>query len=314
MHDEHDTAQRNAPGMRRDSLLAGLVLGRNGRPGRQHADDILAHANYNDEPQPAVIATVNSLVDTSKVIELERIDPDKLPAKTAYRFAKRLFDIVSCSLALVVCAIPMCVIAVLVKRDSPGPVFYRQKRLGYMGREIEIVKFRSMRNTTDERGELLPPSQRVTRWGKFVRETSLDEFLNFWAVFKGDMSIIGPRPLPPEYEHRYSNRHRMRLAVRPGLECPPRVAMDHVRTWNDQFENDIWYVENVSLATDIMMCWNLVRFAFDRKSVEARARVTTRGTFMGYDMSGTAINLDGVPDEYLDDPSLLEIDEVYGQV
>lgn len=238
-----------------------------------------------------------------------------LPADGFYvRHGKRMLDIVLAGAALLATLPINVVLAIGTLLDVGKPLFFHQKRTGRDGKLFEIVKFRSMRNTTDERGELLPPSQRVTRWGKFVRKTSLDEFLNFWSVLKGDMSIIGPRPLPPEYEHRYSKRHWMRLAVRPGLECPPRISMDHVRTWNDQFENDVWYVENVSLSTDIMMCWNLVRFAFDRKSVEARARVTTRGTFMGYDTSGVVINLDEVPDEYLNDPSLLEIDEVYGQV
>lgn len=255
MHDEHDTAQRNAPGMRRDSLLAGLVLGRNGRPGRQHADDILAHANYNDEPQPAVIATVNSLVDTSKVIELERIDPDKLPAKPAYRFAKRLFDIVSCSLALVVCAIPMCVIAVLVKRDSPGPVFYRQKRLGYMGREIEIVKFRSMYVDAEARGAQWTRGEdpRVTKVGAVLRRTRLDEIPQFLAVIKGDMSLIGPRPerevFYNEFE-KYIHGFVQRMYAKPGITGLAQVNGGYDLLPEDKIVYDLEYVKHCGFGMD----------------------------------------------------------------
>ena len=156
-----------------------------------------------------------------------------------------------------------------------------------------------MRNTVDERGELLPAAQRVTRFGKFVRKTSLDELLNFLSIFKGDMSIIGPRPLVPEYSHRYNKRHAARLAVRPGLECPPRELNENVWTWQEQLDNDVWYVENLSLKVDCIMAINLVKFAFDRKSATARA-TAQRGTFMGYSEDGVAINMAGVPQEYID--------------
>ena len=101
------------------------------RDGRIHADGLLSHANYNDGPDPAVKETVEKLVDTDRIVVLERINPDALPKKYAHRFIKRLFDIVSCSIALVICAIPMLIIAIMVKRDSPGPVFYRQQRVGW---------------------------------------------------------------------------------------------------------------------------------------------------------------------------------------
>ena len=143
------------------------------------------------------------------------------------------------------------------------------------------------------------PEKRVTKFGKFVRKTSLDELLNFWNILKGDMSLIGPRPLVPEYYHRYNKRHIMRLAVRPGLECPLLKTNGHVWTWDEQFENDVWYVENVSFLTDCRMLLGLVRFAMDRKSAKARA-VSARGTFMGYDENGKAINMDDVPQVYID--------------
>lgn len=222
------------------------------------------------------------------------------PSKTLYaRFGKRVIDIVVSSMALVI-ALPFnLVAAVLTRRDVGSPILFRQERVGRDGKIFTIVKFRNMTNERDERGELLPPSQRVTKFGHFMRRTSLDELLNFWSVLRGDMSIIGPRPLPPEYIHRYSNRHRMRLAVRPGLECPPRSAKHAVRTWDEQFENDVWYVEHISLRTDLMMFANLVRFAVNPKSTEARASVG-RGTFVGYDEEGHAVNEESIA------PALIE--------
>ena len=173
------------------------------------------------------------------------------PSETIYaRYVKRLVDILLSGIALIVTLPLNLIIGIVTVFDVGFPIFFKQERIGRDGKPFTIIKFRNMRNTCDERGELLPPDQRVTTFGRFVRKTSLDELLNFWSIFKGDMSIIGPRPLVPEYTHRYSDRHRMRLAVRPGLECPPRMIGHHVWTWQEQFENDVWYVENVSFKTD----------------------------------------------------------------
>ncbi len=222
------------------------------------------------------------------------------PASGLYvRYGKRAVDIVASAAALAVTAPLNVVAAILTYRDVGSPILFRQKRTGRDGRVFELVKFRNMTNETDANGDLLPPAQRVTRFGRFMRRTSLDELLNFWSILKGDMSLIGPRPLVPEYLDRYSDRHRVRLSVRPGLECPPRIIGDHVWTWQEQFENDIWYVEHVSLRTDLMMAANLVRFALDPKSSFARS-VTSRGPFMGYSEDGRAISLAEVDQEYID--------------
>lgn len=229
----------------------------------------------------------------------QNLEPVKVKDTVYTRYIKRLIDIV---ISLIICIITLpinLVIGIITFFDVGRPIFFKQDRVGRNGKIFHIIKFRNMRNTRDERGELLPPAQRVTKFGKFVRKTSLDELLNFWSILKGDMSLIGPRPLVPEYYHRYNDRHINRLAVRPGLECPPRELTDHVWTWQEQFENDVWYVENVSFRTDCKMIFNLLRFTLDRKSANARA-VADRGTFMGYDFNGKAINLDGVPQEYID--------------
>ena len=234
---------------------------------------------------------------------LEEINKHLKPVKvkkTIYtEYIKRFLDILISLIACILTFPINLILGIITFFDVGRPVFFKQNRLGQNGKIFCIVKFRNMRDTRDERGELLPPAKRVTKFGKFVRKTSLDELLNFWSILKGDMSLIGPRPLVPEYYSRYNARHIKRLAVRPGLECPPRKLTDHVWTWQEQFENDIWYVENVSFWTDCKMICNLVRFALDKKSITARA-MSSRGIFMGYDLKGKAINLEEVPQEYVD--------------
>ena len=223
------------------------------------------------------------------------------PSATLYsHFGKRAIDIVVSSCALAVTLPINLVLAAVTFFDVGSPIFFVQERIGIDGKHFTMIKFRNMTNETNEEGELLPASERVTKWGSFARKTSLDELLNFWSVLKGDMSVIGPRPLPEEYLYRYNKRHRGRLSVRPGLECPPRQRLGHILTWNEQFENDVWYAENISFRTNALMLFNLVRFAFDRKMANARANVKEKGTFMGYDEDGIAINLEEVPQEIID--------------
>ncbi len=215
------------------------------------------------------------------------------------KYIKRMIDIIVSLLAVIITLPINLVIGIITFFDVGRPLFFTQERTGKDGKTFKIVKFRNMTNEIDENGELLPPSQRVTKWGRFVRKTSLDELLNLWFVLKGDMSLIGPRPLPPEYLDRYNARHKTRLLVRPGLECPPHERIDHVWTWQEKLDNDVWYIEHVSFLTDCKMLIRLVQFAFDQKNAAARANVKI-GTFMGYNTYGKAINLDEVDQEYID--------------
>jgi len=233
------------------------------------------------------LETVNSIC--------EKVSPrDSFYAK----YIKRIFD-VSISLVVLTVTLPVnVVIGIVTFFDVGRPIFFKQERIGKDGKIFKLVKFRNMTNETDSQGNLLPAAQRVTKFGKFVRKTSLDELLNFWSILKGDMSIIGPRPLVIPYGARFSQRHAQRSAVRPGLECPPRNNNVALRNWHDQFENDIWYVENISFLTDCKMICHLVRFALDKKNSAYRAAV--RKTFMGYDWNGHAISIDDVPQEYID--------------
>ncbi|NBI91030.1 sugar transferase [Lachnospiraceae bacterium] len=215
------------------------------------------------------------------------------------KYGKRMIDIIVSIVALLVTLPINLIIGVITFFDVGFPILFSQERVGKNGKVFRIIKFRNMRNTVDGSGELLPARKRVTKWGNFVRKTSLDELLNFICVLKGDMSIIGPRPLVPQYMSRYSRKHLLRYAVKPGLECPPRDFKSKIRTWNDQFDNDVWYVQHLCLKTDIKMVFNLIRFTLDRKNADVRSAVE-RGDFIGYSEDGRAISLREVPDEYIE--------------
>lgn len=222
------------------------------------------------------------------------------PRKSIYsKYIKRILDIIL-SLPAVIITLPInAIIGIVTFFDVGSPVFFTHKRIGKNGKIFTLYKFRNMTNETDESGELLPPNKRVTKWGRFVRKTSLDELLNFIAILKGDMSFIGPRPLPTEYAHRYNDRHKTRHEVRPGLECPPYKHTDHVSSWQEQLENDIWYIENVSFKTDCVLMLRLIQLVFNKNNTDERTTVKQRGPFMGYNENGTAIDLSGVPEEYI---------------
>lgn len=199
--------------------------------------------------------------------------------KTLYSlYIKRALDITISLLALIVTLPINIIIGIITYLDVGKPIFFQQKRVGKDMKVFTITKFRNMRDTRDQEGNLLPPDERVTTFGKFVRKTSLDELLNFWSILKGDMSLIGPRPLLVEYAPYYTERQRMRHAVRPGLECPSLVERDHARTWSEQFEDDVWYVEHVSFATDCKMIMALVKLVFNRNEVKRRSGAL-RGRF-----------------------------------
>ncbi len=251
--------------------------------------------------------TVRQLIkeDTLEYMN-KRFDKVK-PRKSIYTiFVKRMIDIFVSFLALTVTLPINLIIGICTYFDVGNPIFFKQERCGKNGKIFRIVKFRNMTNETDGNGELLPPKDRVTKFGKFVRKTSLDELLNFWSIFKGDMSLIGPRPLVDEYTTYMSDRHRMRSAVRPGLECPVIIETGYESSWSEQFENDVYYVENVSFMLDVKMIFKLIQMVFNRKSSSVRGNVQ-RGSFMGYDTDGNSIISKKVPRKYID--KILEMDK-----
>lgn len=194
------------------------------------------------------------------------------------RYGKRMLDIAFAVPGLIVALPIMLVIAVITYFDIGAPVLFRQVRIGKNCKPFTIIKFRNMTNERDENGELLLAELRVTKIGNAIRRTSLDELPQLLHIIKGEMSIIGPRPLLPEFLCRYDDRQLMRHAVRPGLECPTYNPLDHPWTWEEQFENDIWYVEHCSLKVDIHLCWRMVQMVFDRKGSKIRA-AADRGAF-----------------------------------
>lgn len=247
-----------------------------------------------------MIRRVSELVAADTLSHANAVSQPVQPNRSFYgRYIKRIIDVVVAFAALAVTLPVNLLIAIITFFDVGAPIFFKQERIGRDNHLFNLVKFRNMKNTLNENGELLPASQRVTKWGKFVRRTSLDELLNFWSILKGDMSLIGPRPLVPGYLDRFSERHKMRTTVRPGLECPPNGAIDGSWSWQDQLENDIWYVEHVSFRTDCHMMVQLVKYTFNRKASAARA-AAKRGGFVGYDANGRATGIFEVDQKYID--------------
>lgn len=248
----------------------------------------------------------SSLVEIAEYIKndtLALVNQNELPFKprdTFYaRYGKRLLDIPISAAALIVTAPINLVIAIVTFFDVGRPLLFKQTRIGKDQKKFTIYKFRNMTNATDANGELLPPNQRVTKWGKFVRKTSLDELLNFVSIFKGDMSFIGPRPLLDSYAARLHNRHLMLYSVKPGLECPFHEKLDHAPTWQERLDNYVWYTQNVSFMVDVKLLFNMVKMVFSKESTAKRS-VSANGAFLGYDSNGAVIDSNAVPVKYVD--------------
>nr|WP_269457324.1 sugar transferase [Legionella lansingensis] len=143
------------------------------------------------------------------------------------------------------------IIIFLIRYNLGAPVFFRQERPGLHGKIFRMIKFRTMRDIADARGELLPDSQRMTSLGKFLRATSLDELPELWNVLKGEMSMVGPRPLLTEYLPLYSIEQRRRHDVKPGITGLAQINGRNALSWEEKFKLDVWYVNNQSLWLDI---------------------------------------------------------------
>lgn len=190
---------------------------------------------------------------------------------------KRLLDIIISGIAIVVLSPLFLVVALLELVFHGRPIVFSQERPGLHGKIFNIYKFRSMTNETDDSGELLPGNQRLTKFGRFIRKYSIDELPELLCIFTGKMSIIGPRPLRVEYLPLYNRRHMMRHEVRPGFACV-RLKPGTTWTWRDQFENDIWYIENCSFLIDVKMVFAVAREAIHPSKYRIEA---TRKPFDG---------------------------------
>lgn len=183
-------------------------------------------------------------------------------------FFKRLFDFCLSFLAIVVLSPVLLVLSILVWFNMGAPIFFKQKRVGKNEKIFTMYKFRTMNNKKDENGNLLPDDQRVTKLGKFLRSTSLDELPELFNILKGDLSIIGPRPLLPEYLPYYTEEERHRHDVRGGLTVP-EVLYDNVTpTWEEQFSYEVDYAKNVTFGLDIKILFYTFRNLFKRNKTD----------------------------------------------
>lgn len=198
---------------------------------------------------------------------------------------KRLFDFTAALLGLMALALPLCVLAWLVRRKLGSPVLFRQVRPGLHGQPFEMVKFRSMTDARGPDGALLPDAERITLFGRFLRASSLDELPELWNVLKGDMSLVGPRPLLMEYLPLYTPEQARRHTVRPGVTGWAQVNGRNAISWEEKFALDTWYVDHQSLVLDIKILWLTVKKVLVREGISA-AGEATMGKFTGSASAG----------------------------
>ncbi|MDR1732058.1 MAG: sugar transferase [Synergistaceae bacterium] len=176
---------------------------------------------------------------------------------------KRILDVLGAGLGLILLAPVFLALALLIRRRMGPPVLFRQRRAGLKGKPFLLCKFRSMNEARDQRGELLPDGQRLTEFGKFLRRSSLDELPQLWNVLRGDMSLVGPRPLLLEYVPLYDAVQRRRLDVKPGLTGWAQINGRNAIGWDEKFALDVWYVEHYNLWLDIrillLTCCKILR-------------------------------------------------------
>lgn len=187
---------------------------------------------------------------------------------------KRLFDL---SVAVVVIFFlwpVLLVIAILVRVRLGAPVFFRQVRPGLHGKPFEMVKFRTMLDARDAQGNLLPDAERMTRLGRFLRSSSLDELPELWNVLKGEMSLVGPRPLLMEYLPLYSDEQRRRHEVRPGITGWAQVNGRNALSWDEKFKLDVWYVDNQSFWLDVKILFQTVKKVLVKDGISADGEAT----------------------------------------
>ncbi|WP_298065723.1 sugar transferase [uncultured Acinetobacter sp.] len=187
---------------------------------------------------------------------------------------KRLLDIVIASIALVILSPLYIFVAYKVKKNLGSPVLFRQVRPGLHGKPFEMIKFRSMKDAVDAQGNSLPDSERLTPFGKMLRSTSLDEMPELWNVIKGDMSIVGPRPLLMEYLPLYNKEQAKRHDVRPGMTGHAQVNGRNAISWEQKFKLDTWYVENQSLWLDFKIMLRTVKKVIAKDDINADGEAT----------------------------------------
>lgn len=187
---------------------------------------------------------------------------------------KRLFDILSSAFGLVLLSPVIAVVAWQIRCKLGSPVMFRQVRPGLDGKPFEMIKFRTMRDAVDAQGNSLPDSERMTPFGSFLRASSLDELPELWNVLKGDMSLVGPRPLLMEYLPLYSPEQYRRHEVRPGVTGWAQINGRNALSWEEKFNLDVWYVDNRSLWLDLKILFMTIKKVVVRDGISAEGEVT----------------------------------------
>jgi len=195
---------------------------------------------------------------------------------------KRVFDIVASIIGLLLFAPVITVVAIQVRRKLGAPIFFHQERPGKDGKPFRMIKFRTMRNAIDNDGDSLPDSDRMTTFGSSLRSASLDELPELWNVLKGDMSLVGPRPLLMEYLPLYNKEQAKRHNVRPGITGWAQINGRNAISWEEKFAFDVWYVNNRTLWLDIKILFLTVKKVFVKEGIAADGHVTI-GPFVGSD-------------------------------
>lgn len=196
------------------------------------------------------------------------------------KYIKRFLDIICAVIAIIALSPVMLITALLVKVKLGRPIFFIQERVGKNEKIFKLIKFRTMADKKDEKGNLLPDKERLTSFGKFLRSTSLDELPELFNVLKGDMSVVGPRPLLVRYLDRYTSKQRRRHEVRPGLSNISAVTGRNNQTWEEKFEKDVWYVDHISFLLDCKIIIKTIFVVFKREGITDSGGVS-RTEFMG---------------------------------
>lgn len=200
------------------------------------------------------------------------------------KYIKRPQDIILSSIALILLSPVMLIVAFLVRKKLGSPVIFSQRRPGLNEKIFKMYKFRTMTDQKDKNGELLPDSIRLTKFGKLLRATSLDELPELWNILKGDMSVVGPRPLLIEYLPLYSKEQKKRHSVRPGLSGLAQISGRNAIAWEDKFTLDVEYAENISFIDDWKIIFLTIKKVFVKEGISSNTSVTME-TFKGSDFN-----------------------------
>jgi sugar transferase EpsL len=188
---------------------------------------------------------------------------------------KRLMDLMLTSILTVLLSPVLAFLALLVRLFTGSPIIFRQVRPGYQGKPFEILKFRTMTEARDDQGNLQPDEKRLTKLGVILRATSLDELPELFNVLRGEMSLVGPRPLLPQYLDRYSNEQARRHQVLPGITGWAQVNGRNVLTWEEKFRLDVWYVDNWSTCLDMKILFLTLSSVLNREGISQPGHATS---------------------------------------